>query len=104
MSIEPHPHQPGEDPDATRLINAIQRVMGPQPTGGWLSGPCPTPTEQPSDLPEFNPSFLVHEVRRLLAEHGIRCRMADSITATIAAGDLLRALGCSPSSAPWRTR
>jgi hypothetical protein len=49
-------------------------------------------------------SFLVHEVMRLLAGSGIPTDLTDGqlYTATIAAGDLLRALGVRPASAPER--
>jgi hypothetical protein len=70
-----------------------------QPGGGWISGPCSAPP-----APEFSVSFLVHEVMRLLAGSGIPTDLTDGqlYTATIAAGDLLRALGVRPASAPER--
>jgi hypothetical protein len=70
--------------------------------GGWISGACTTTGVAPA--PEFSVSFLVHEVRRLLAESGIPTNLTDGQlhTATIAAGDLLRAVGVKPASAPER--
>ena len=77
----------------------------------WMSGPCTDGPDVEINAPEpraaFNPAYLVHEVRRLLAAHDIPTEdLTDTqlYAATIVAGDLLRALGVNPASAPERRR
>ena len=67
--------------------------------GGSIAGPC---TDPPG--PEFSLEFLVHEIRRILADSGIPTDISDSqlYVAKIAAADLLRALGIRPVNAPER--
>lgn len=74
----------------------------PQPGGGWISGAA-SPAG-PDNRPAFNPAFLVHEVERILREHRVPIEVSASRrnVAEIAAGDLLRALGVRPASAPER--
>jgi hypothetical protein len=100
--IEPHSKPATQHEDVERLITAVEQVMRP---GGWLSGPCP-PARPSAPLPEFNPSVLVLDVQRLLAERGITVvvDLGNANTATIAPADLLRALGVAPASAPTRAR
>lgn len=56
--------------------------------------------------PEFSPHFLAAEVIRLLREHDVTVDPAsgEMATASIAAADLLRALGVRPANAPERRR
>lgn len=77
----------------------------PQPGGGWLSGPCTEPRPSAA-LPQYNPSMVVIAVVELLGRNGITVvvDLGNAQTAITAAADLLRSLGCAPSSAPWRSR
>jgi hypothetical protein len=54
--------------------------------------------------PEYSPAILVMNVQRLLSDHGIRIErdFGMNSTATIAAADLLRALGVRPVIVPER--
>jgi len=79
MSLTPRPPADGSD-----IANA-----------GWNSSPAPT---------GYNPVLLVMEVQRLLRGRGFVIDLTDGMehVAGLAAGDLLRALGIRPQSAPER--
>jgi hypothetical protein len=61
--------------------------------GSWISGPMNTNDE-------FNPAYLSFRVKELLAEHGVRVDLAPGqmSVVSLAAADLLRALGVAPAS------
>ena len=71
--------------------------------GGWLSAAATNPRST-DNRPEFSVGFFVHEALRILREHGIRVDAAPGQlhVATLAAGDLLGALGVKPAAAPDR--
>jgi hypothetical protein len=75
----------------------------PQPGGGWISGPATSPPPV-DNRPEFNPSFLVHEILRVLREHRLDVdpNPGQIRVAELSAGDFLRAIGVRPASAPMR--
>lgn len=59
-------------------------------------------TVPPTNRPQYNPSVLVLDVQRVLAQKGIRV-IVDSdnaFPAQVAAADLLRALHVEPASSP----
>lgn len=91
--------------------------------GGWISGPMTTvPPQEPQFLeplgseietglapsqsdrqPEYNPELLVRDATEILRQAGIEVDLAGrGQTATIAAADLLQAMGVRPASAPRR--
>ena len=80
--------------------------LQPQPGGGWISGPATNPPTANDHPPAFNPGFLLVEIRRVLAEHGVTTNPTPGQlhVATIACGDVLRGLGVDPASVPPRRR
>lgn len=76
----------------------------PASGGGWISGPMIDPAEDAR--PEFSPHAAVFQLIDVLAAAGIVVRPNAPMihTAALAAGDLLRALGVRPASAPNRDR
>lgn len=70
----------------------------PQPGGGWISGAMQDPR------PEYSPHAAVFQLIDVLAAAGIVIRPTAPMihVAALAAGDLLRALGVRPATAPER--
>jgi hypothetical protein len=69
--------------------------------GGWISGAM----KQAQDTrPEYSPTSLLLDVRAVLERAGIQLAEDDArvYTATIAAADLLQALGVKPVTAPGK--
>lgn len=69
--------------------------MGIQPDdGGWMA----------DTRPEYSPTALVFEIMDVLAAAGIKANTgpASVHVASMAAADLLRALGVKPATAPQR--
>jgi hypothetical protein len=75
-------------------------AIQPQPDDGlWISGPMAR-----DDRPEYSPASVVLDIRAALGRAGIDVDAAPNQlhTASIAAADLLRALGVKPTTAPRR--
>lgn len=70
------------------------------PDTGWNSGSGSVRDNRP----EYSPASVVLDIRAALARAGVRTEPSPNqlYTASIAAADLLRALGVRPTSAPER--
>lgn len=75
----------------------------PAAGGGWISGPM---VGGEDNRPEYSPTALVFEIVDVLAAAGITANPGPASVhlASIAAADLLRALGVKPATAPERRR
>lgn len=83
----------------------------PAAGGGWMSGPmiggphADTPLDPTAAdrRPQYNPDVLLLDVARILEGVGIEVDLGGRHpVATVAAADLLSAMGVKPASAPTR--
>lgn len=86
------------------MADSVERFDENRPR--WVDGGSGGGYQPHDNRPAYAPAAVVIAVQRLLREAGIAVDPDPSMlhTASIAAGDLLRALGVRPEVAPMRSR